>query len=311
MQIRQLEFFLKAAETESLTRAAEELFVSQPGLCRAIRELEQELGVSLFRRAGRRKVLTEEGKLFLPYAGRIMTDLMEAREVMAGYTHTDRGEVRIAGSSGYPGVFGALAIRYYMRTGNTGVRIVESEERPHLVLCGMDDGKPGEKIPVLRQNMVLMAPPSRTDAAVIREKAFPGMGYSEPAAAGRDRILELLERHPFLAYRKGSEIRKLTDRFFRRWGIHPDILLESGEDMQLAGLAAAGLGCAILPEETAGYYVEAARRTGLGRVPDRYRLDGNVPPRLIYLRPAGGQIPACAAHFCDILQGCKDSENRI
>ncbi len=68
MELRQLEYFLKCAEKGSLTRAAEELYTTQPHVSQVIRALERELGVSLFRRTGAGIVLTEDGERIRIYA---------------------------------------------------------------------------------------------------------------------------------------------------------------------------------------------------------------------------------------------------
>jgi DNA-binding transcriptional LysR family regulator len=68
MELRQLEYFLKCAEKGSLTRAAEELYTTQPHVSQVIRALERELGVALFRRTGSGIVLTEDGERIRFYA---------------------------------------------------------------------------------------------------------------------------------------------------------------------------------------------------------------------------------------------------
>lgn len=60
----QISYFLKVAETEHMTNAAKELHVSQPALSRSLRMLEEELGVKLFDRLGRRLVLNDNGRRF-------------------------------------------------------------------------------------------------------------------------------------------------------------------------------------------------------------------------------------------------------
>ena len=59
------------ADTKSLNRAAEQLYVSQPSLTSAMKELENELGVTLFYRSGRGVTLTNDGTEFLLYAKQI------------------------------------------------------------------------------------------------------------------------------------------------------------------------------------------------------------------------------------------------
>lgn len=64
MELRQLQYFLKVAQKEHVTRAAEELHVAQSAVSRQIHQLEQELGVDLFMQKGRNLQLTPVGQLF-------------------------------------------------------------------------------------------------------------------------------------------------------------------------------------------------------------------------------------------------------
>lgn len=66
------------AETGNFSRAAEQLYLSQPSLSTGIKKLEQELGVSLFERGGRRTVLTIAGRAFLEKATVIMEQYQSA-----------------------------------------------------------------------------------------------------------------------------------------------------------------------------------------------------------------------------------------
>ncbi len=68
MTLIQLHYLIVIAETNSLNKAAEQLYVSQPSLTSAIKELEKELGVTLFYRSGRGVTLTNDGVEFLLYA---------------------------------------------------------------------------------------------------------------------------------------------------------------------------------------------------------------------------------------------------
>ena len=61
IETRLLKYFLAIAREQSITRAAESLFLSQPTLSRQMKELEVELGVQLFVRGKRQTLLTEEG----------------------------------------------------------------------------------------------------------------------------------------------------------------------------------------------------------------------------------------------------------
>ena len=68
MTLQQLHYVLVIAEAGSLNRAAEQLYLSQPSLTSAVRELEKELGIVLFNRSGRGVTPTQDGAEFLLYA---------------------------------------------------------------------------------------------------------------------------------------------------------------------------------------------------------------------------------------------------
>ena len=71
MTLQQLNYVIAISEAGSINRAAEKLYVSQPSLTSAIKELEKELGIVLFNRSGRGVTLTAEGADFLPYARQV------------------------------------------------------------------------------------------------------------------------------------------------------------------------------------------------------------------------------------------------
>ncbi len=82
MTLQQLNDVIAIAEEGSFNRAAERLFIAQPSLSGAIRELEKELGIVLFTRSGRGAVLTAEGEEFLPYARSVV---MQCRSLLDAY----------------------------------------------------------------------------------------------------------------------------------------------------------------------------------------------------------------------------------
>lgn len=71
MTLQQLLYVIRISDTGSFSRAAEELFVAQPSLTNAMKELEKEIGVTIFNRTGRGVTLTAEGLRFLPYARQV------------------------------------------------------------------------------------------------------------------------------------------------------------------------------------------------------------------------------------------------
>ena len=81
MTLTQLKYILAIAQTSSISTAAKLMFVSQPNMSNAIRELEEELGSTLFTRASRGVVPTIDGDGFLGYARQVIeqTSLIEEK----------------------------------------------------------------------------------------------------------------------------------------------------------------------------------------------------------------------------------------
>ena len=100
MELRHLRCFVVLAEELHFTRAAERLHIEQPPLSRAIKELEDELGVVLFDRDRRGTRLTAAGTAFLQDTRRLFTVLEQARENAKAVASGLRGSLRIAVSDG-------------------------------------------------------------------------------------------------------------------------------------------------------------------------------------------------------------------
>ena len=82
MTFVQLKYILTIAETKSLNKAAEQLYVSQPSLTNALKELEKEVGITIFFRTGRGVTLTNDGVEFLAYAGNFTGSMNSCYSVM-------------------------------------------------------------------------------------------------------------------------------------------------------------------------------------------------------------------------------------
>lgn len=95
MQIQQLRYIKKTAETQNISAAAKELFISQPSLSQQIIKLEKELGVPLFIRHSKCVTLTPAGEEFVIYATRILNDLETLTSNMKLYSTLKRGSLKI------------------------------------------------------------------------------------------------------------------------------------------------------------------------------------------------------------------------
>lgn len=100
MELRHLRCFLAVAEELHFARAAERLHMEQSPLSRAIKELEEELGVLLFARTTRSTRLTLAGKLFLEHVPRVFAALQQARDSAKAAANGYHGQLRLALSDG-------------------------------------------------------------------------------------------------------------------------------------------------------------------------------------------------------------------
>jgi len=100
MELRHLRCFLAVAEELHFARAAERLHIEQSPLSRAIRDLEEELGVALFVRTTRSTRLTRAGKLFLEHVRRVFTALQQARDAVQAAVQGFHGQLRVVLSDG-------------------------------------------------------------------------------------------------------------------------------------------------------------------------------------------------------------------
>lgn len=96
ISLTQLRYFIRVAERESMTRAAEDLFVAQSAVSSAVAHLERELGVQLFiRRHAKGLILTASGKELLLRARQTLTALAESLESIAGDAQTFWGPLHV------------------------------------------------------------------------------------------------------------------------------------------------------------------------------------------------------------------------
>ncbi len=100
MELRQLRYFIRAAELLNFTKASEELFITQSTLSQQIKELENSLDVLLFDRIGKRVKLTEAGEIMLDYARRTYRLTEESKQVLSDISGLKSGSLIIGTTYG-------------------------------------------------------------------------------------------------------------------------------------------------------------------------------------------------------------------
>jgi DNA-binding transcriptional LysR family regulator len=140
MELRHLRYFIAAAEEENVSRAALKLHVSQPGISRQIKDLEDEIGFQLFERSAKSLKLTEAGKVFLAEAKTILQRsedaVKNARAVAAGAS----GELHVGYAPSLTVKILPQALRAF-QTQFPRVRVSLHDLSTEEMLAGLREGK--------------------------------------------------------------------------------------------------------------------------------------------------------------------------
>lgn len=256
MTIRQLEVFLAIAHAQSFSRAAERIHLSQPTLSEHMKELEEELGVSLFIRHSRSVSLTEPGRVFEDYATRVVATLAAGRHAIAELDGLKRGSL-VVGASTTPGTYVLPARIAKFREQYPGITVALRIANSRAVQERVRDGE--VDLAVIGGHV--LGPSERCVAAGILDELelivppdHPVKAASlTPAKLGRERLLIREE---------GSATRQATERALREAGVtlRPAMELDHTETIKRAVMA--GLGVAFVSR----YAVEDEVRSGRLRV---------------------------------------------
>lgn len=196
MNLRQLRYVVATADHGTMTAAAQALYVAQPALSRAVRELERELGIELFARSGRGVVVTDVGQQVVRYA-RIALDAVEAIEgVPAARGDGRAGELRIASTAGLErALTGRLLPGFTRDRPAVRVRVIRCdvpEAVPALLRSGRADlaltdlPVPPDLVahPFAQREVVLVSAPEVRLPDPLPPAALDGLALVMPAAGG-------------------------------------------------------------------------------------------------------------------------------
>lgn len=242
MDLLQLKYFQVVAHMEHMTRAAEKLYIAQPSLSQSIAKLEEELGVPLFDRQGRRIHLNQFGRAFLKRVERIFRELDEGKREVADLAGLEEGSIALAVASTQPLpdlLSGFLSrhphVRFRLFQQQSLATVVQQLERGEIDLCVSSPPieKPGITwVPLLTEEIFLLVPAG-----------------NPLARRGSIRLIEAAHES-FIGLKPGHGLRDLMDEFCKRAGFVPDVVFEGDESATVRGLVTAGLGVTFVAAQT-------------------------------------------------------------
>src|SRR4051812_49418284 len=136
MELRHLRYFVAVAEQENVTRAALKLHVSQPALSRQVRDLEDELGFSLFERAANSMRLTTGGQAFLSEARAVLERADAAVKKARAIAKGDTGELHIGYAPSLTARILPPALRMFQAQ-KPAVRVIWHDQSTEEMLNGL------------------------------------------------------------------------------------------------------------------------------------------------------------------------------
>lgn len=242
MELAQLQYFRTVARTEHVTRAAEELQITQPALSRAMSRLERDVGVSLFDHHGRSVQLNRYGRAFLQHVERALGALDEGRRELVDMADREAGIL----SFGFAHALGTRIVPDLIagfRHEHPRARFQLMQNASHIILAELESGE---------VDLALVSPVPSTSARIecvelASEELLLAVPPDHRLAKRGSVALSQLHDETFVCLREGYGLRTLTDQFCAQAGFMPKIAFEGEEIATLRGLVAVGLGVAIIP----------------------------------------------------------------
>jgi len=241
--LRQLQYFIAVAEQGSVTRAAQNLSISQSSVTEALKELEGDLGVELFERHPRGLSITHNGHQFLRHATKILSSVSDARASFSGQRSTFAGKLNIGVTSLVAGyVLSDLLARY--RRSCPGVEVSAIEDNggylEHLLVGGELDVAV-MVISNLRDRMALQAEILETSPY----RLWLPMGH--PLVSADIIGVADISREPLIMLTI-DEIEENTGKLLTALGARPHVAFRTRSVEAVRSLVATGAGVALLPD---------------------------------------------------------------
>lgn len=240
MLLRQMECFLAVARLGNVSRAAEEMYLTQPTLTARLKALEEELGDQLFVRTSRGMRLTEAGKEFMPYAERCVASLEEGKQRLRELRDASGGRLSLGTSPGV-GTYALPAIlerftaahprvSVSVRSGHSeNVLEMVLKEEVHLGLARAVSHPEVESIQLYEDELVLVVDP---------QHRFTEKGSAELAEVGREQLI---------LFDHASSYYELTQSLFKNAGIREFRAIELDNIEAAKRMVEHRLGVAFLP----------------------------------------------------------------
>jgi len=287
--LRQLKVFERVAKRLSFTRAAEELFLTQPAVSMQIKQFEEAVGLPLFERLGKKIYLTPAGAELYQLSRSIAQQLDEAEQLIEELkgTETGRLNVSVANTVHYFAIrlLGEFCRRHpkvrvsFKVTNRKGLlQNLEDNEADLLLMGQPPDNQDLEAESFLKNPLVIIAP------------------AGHPLSGKKNIALKELSNETFIMREIGSGTRNSVERFLAERGVHLTVSMEMNTNGAIKQGVEEGLGLGIVSIHTLERELEGGRLAV---------LDVESFPIMrqwFMVHRAGKRLSAIATQFADFVR---------
>ncbi|WP_088280189.1 LysR family transcriptional regulator [Ideonella sp. A 288] len=242
---RQLKVFTEVVRQGSVQRAAEVLHLTPPAVSMQVKEIESQVGLPLFDRAGRRLSLSTAGEYFVVYARRLLSTLKEAEDAMARFTRAESGRLTIGMVSSakyflpqllaqFHAEHPAVEVRLKLGSREQLVALMQANEVDVSVMGRPPKEWPNRAEPFAMHPHVLVTAPGHPFARA----------ESVPASA--------LANEGFIVRERGSGTRAALEEYLAGHRLQPMFIMEMDSTEAIKQAVMAGMGVSMVSLHTIG-----------------------------------------------------------
>lgn len=289
MNLNQLRGFWETAAAQSMSRAAEKLYLTQPALSLQIKALEEELGQALFERKGRQLLLTDSGRLLQARAKEILDLVERTHQEVTSYLNFERGRITI-GTNDTNCLYLLPSLLSSFRQSFPGIEIALTNRKTSEIAALVADGDVDFGIgtlPVLDPQIISETLCWREDVVIC--------SYDHPLAANETVTLSDLAAYTLLLLEQGSSSRATLERMMAEKGFVPQMTMDLGGIEVIKRFAEINLGIGIVPGISVAEEVQEKRIRA-------FRLDWLTPSAIGILRRRTGYLSPASELFLKMLK---------
>jgi len=282
VELRHLEYFMVLCEELHFTRASEKLGISQPTLSHQIKALENEVGINLFDRRGKKISLTEAGSVLRNQCGKIMSNVKSTYEQINELKYFGKSNLIVGTLSGEINYLVAQTLsEFHKMFPNINIKLIVSDggiqdvlhNKLDMVITDLPfDEDQVRTVPLYKEEFYLVVPKNHE-------------------LAERDKIdLEEIGKYRLIICLQNHHCRQIIDKAFQSLGINLTPIIESNTIESILSLVRDGVGFSILSKTLLSLYKEENIHRLLIVNPNLYRRIGIVYHKDKHLGHSGSRI---------------------